>query len=202
MNTLDAIRTRRAVKHYDPSHKLTAEELEQLTDLALLSPTAFNIQHWRIVHVEDSALRERIQEVSWNQAQVTEASALFILCADTNAWQKSPERYWRNAPEAVQGFMLPAIDGYYRGNEQTQRDECMRSCGIVAQTLMLAARGMGYDSCPMDGFDFDKVAELIALPEDHLISMFVVVGKAKEEARPRAGQLDKAEVVLKNGFAV
>ena len=58
--------------------------------------------------------------------------------------------------------MVPAIE-LYRGKEQVQRDEAMRSCGIAAQTLMLAAKSMGYDSCPMDGFDFDKVAELIKL---------------------------------------
>ena len=58
----------------------------------------------------------------------------------------------------------------------------MRSCGIAAQTLMLVAKAMGYGSCPMDGFDFDTVAELINLPEDHVITMFVVIGKATQEA--------------------
>ena len=65
-------------------------------------------------------------------------------------------RYWINAPKEVQEFILPAIDDYYRGKDQVQRDEAMRSCGIAAQTLMLAAKSMGYDSCPMDGFDFEK----------------------------------------------
>ena len=65
---------------------------------------------------------------------------------------------------------------------------------------MLAAKDMGYDSCPMDGFDFDEVAEMINLPEDHVISMFVVVGKAIKEANPRAGQLDYSEVVIEDSF--
>jgi len=97
--------------------------------------------------------------------------------------------------------MLPAIDAYYRGRDQVQRDEAMRSCGIVAQTLMLAAKSMGYDSCPMDGFDFDKVAELIHLPDDHVIAMFVTIGKGTQEAWPRGGQLDLDEVVIENRFA-
>ena len=45
------------------------------------------------------------------------------------------------------------------GNEQVQRDEAMRSCGMAAMTLMLAAKEMGYDTCPMDGFDFDAVGK-------------------------------------------
>jgi len=94
----------------------------------------------------------------------------------------------------------PAIDDYYRGKEQVQRDEAMRSCGIVAQTLILAAKSMGYDSCPMDGFDFDKVAELIQLPDDHVIAMFVAIGKGTKEPWPRPGQLSLDEVVIKNSF--
>lgn len=108
--------------------------------------------------------------------------------------------YWVNAPQEVQGFMLPAIDEYYRGKDQVQRDEAMRSCGITAQTLMLAAKAMGYDSCPMDGFDFEAVAKLIHLPDDHAIAMFVAIGKGTKEAWPRPGQLAQDEVVIKNRF--
>ena len=96
--------------------------------------------------------------------------------------------------------MLPAIKQYYEGREQVQRDEAMRSCGIAAQTLMLTAAAMGYDSCPMDGFDFDAVAKLINLPEDHVISMFVVIGKGTKAAWPRPGQLPLEEVVIADKF--
>jgi nitroreductase len=96
--------------------------------------------------------------------------------------------------------METAIDGYYRENDQGQRDEAMRSAGIAAQTIMLAAKAMGYDTCPMDGFDFDKVGEIINLPDDHVISMFVVVGKALQAARPRPTQLPMDEVVLLDRF--
>jgi nitroreductase len=201
MKTVDAIRSRRAVKHYDANHDMTEEEVNELLSLAILSPTAFNIQNWRFVVVTDRALRKQIREVAWDQAQVTDASLFIVLCADLKSWEKQPDRYWVNAPQEVQEFMLPAIDDYYRGKDQVQRDEAMRSCGIVAQTLMLAAKSMGYDSCPMDGFDFDKVADLVKLPEDHVIAMFVAIGKGTKEAWPRPGQLDLDEVVIKNSFA-
>ena len=201
MDTKQAIEARRSVKHYDPEHSMTKDEIDQLLSLAALSPTAFNIQNWRFVLVANPDLRQKIREASWDQSQVTDASLLIVLCADLKAWEKEPKRYWRNAPEDVQEFVLPAIDNYYRGKDQVQRDEAMRSCGIAAQTLMLAAKSMGYDSCPMDGFDFEKVGELINLPDDHVISMFVVVGKPIQEARPRAGQLDLGEVVINDTFS-
>jgi nitroreductase len=201
MRTVDAIRSRRAVKHFDVNHSMTEEEVNELLSLAVLSPTAFNIQNWRFVVVTDQELKKQIREVAWDQAQVTDASLFIVLCADLKSWERQSSRYWINAPNEVREFMLPAIDDYYRGKDQVQRDEAMRSCGIVAQTLMLAAKSMGYDSCPMDGFDFKKVAELIHLPGDHVIAMFVAIGKSTKEAWPRPGQLDIDEVIIKNRFA-
>ena len=200
MKTVDAIRSRRSVKYFDANHSMPEEEVNELLSLAVLSPTAFNIQNWRFVVVADRALRKQIREAAWDQAQVTDASLFIVLCADLQSWDRQPVRYWIDAAKEIQEFMLPAIDGYYRGKDQVQRDEAMRSCGIAAQTLMLAAKSMGYDSCPMDGFDFEKVAELIHLPDDHVIAMFVAIGKGIKEAWPRPGQLSLEEVVIKNSF--
>lgn len=200
MDVFTAIETRRAVKHFDPEHKMSEEEIKKLLSYAMLSPTSFNIQHWRFVIVQDKELRKKIREVAWNQPQVTDSSLLIVLCADVKAWEKNPERYWRNAPEEVRNFVVPAIDSFYRGREQVQRDEAIRSCGIVAQTIMLVAKAMGYDSCPMIGFDFEAVAELINLPEDHVIGMMIAIGKATKPPWPRAGQLSYEEVVIIDKF--
>ena len=201
MDTQLAIQSRRSVKHFDPQHRLSEPEIERLLSLSLLSPTAFNIQHWRFVLIKDRTLRQQIRQVAWNQAQVTDASMLIVLCADLKAWQKQPERYWRNAPQATQDFLLPAIHDYYNEKPQVERDEAMRSCGIAAQTLMLSVKAMGYDTCPMDGFDFNEVAKLINLPQDHVISMFIAIGKALQPAQARGGQFAIDEVVFTDRFA-
>ncbi|MBU4499330.1 MAG: nitroreductase family protein [Gammaproteobacteria bacterium] len=201
MHTFDAIEQRRAIKQFDPSHRLSETEEARLLSAALLSPTAFNIQNWRLVAVRDPALRQQIRAHAWDQAQVTDASLLLVLCADLNAWEREPARYWRNASDGVRDFMLPAIDAYYRDRDQVQRDEAMRSCGILAQTLMLGAKSLGYDSCPMDGFDFEAVGKLIRLPDDHVMAMMLAVGKATAPAWPRGGQLTLDQVMLENTFA-
>jgi nitroreductase len=200
VDTFAAINARRAVKHYDPTHRMSEEEIDRLLGAAMQAPTAFNIQNWRFVVVRDPDLRKQIRAVSWDQAQVTDASILVILCADLKAWEKDPARYWRLAPQEVQDFLVPAIGPYYANQPQVQRDEAMRSCGIAAQTIMLAAKAMGYDSCPMDGFDFDAVGKLIGLPEDHCIAMFVAVGKGTKEAWPKPGQLPASDVVIHDRF--
>jgi nitroreductase len=69
-----------------------------------------------------------------------------------------------------------------------QRDDAQRSIGMAMQTLMLAAKSMGYESCPMIGFDIEKVAELINLPEDHVMGPMVAIGKG-EKTVAKAGPI-------------
>lgn len=200
MNVSTAIQNRRSIKAFDASHVISDAEVTQLFSLAKLAPTAFNIQNWRFVLLRDPALRQQVRAAAFDQAQVTDASLLVVLTADLKAWEKTPQRYWRDAAQPVQHAMLPMLDGYYRGREQVQRDEAMRSCGIAAQTLMLAAQEMGYDSCPMDGFDFDAVGKLINLPADHVIALFVAIGKGVQPAYPRSGPLALEEIMLTDRF--
>lgn len=200
MNAQEAIRARRAVKNFDAAHQFTAAEENELFDLAQHTPSSFNIQHWRIVNVKDKAVREQIKAAAWGQAQVTDASLLLVICADIKAWDKNPQRYWENAPQEVQDYLLPMVKPFYDGKEQLQRDEAVRSVGFIAQTLMIAAKGMGYDTCPMIGFDPDAVAKIINLPSDHMIGMLLVVGKATKPANPKGGTLPRETVVLTDRF--
>jgi len=199
METITAIKERRSVKHYDPNHEMSEAEIKALLELALLSPTSFNMQNWRFVVVTDPEKRAAIQAAAWNQAQVTEASITILLCAKLNAYEEAG-RYWVHAPQPVQDMLVPMIAPFYQNSTELQRDEAMRSIGIAAQTLMLTAKSMGYDSCPMIGFDPEKVAEIIDLPENHVIGMMLTVGKALKDANVRSGQLPYDEVVFRDGF--
>ncbi|MFP4560753.1 MAG: nitroreductase family protein [Thiohalorhabdus sp.] len=196
----NAMKARRAVKAFDPEFRIPEQEVQEILETAILSPTAFNIQNWRIVRVSDPELRGQIREVAWDQPQVTDASELLVLCADLKAWDREPERYWVDAPQEVQEMIVPNIRRYYDGRPDVARDEGMRSCGMIAQSLMLLATERGYDTCPMDGFDFKAVAELINLPEDHAISMMVAMGKRTKDPFPKPGQLPLEEVVVTDRF--
>lgn len=200
MELFNAIKERRAVKHYDKESAVSETDFNQIMSAVLLSPTSYNIQHWRFVRVTEPLLREQIQEAAWGQTQITEAAELIILCADTQAWNDNPQRYWANTPEDVQAMMLPMLESFYNGKKQLQRDEAMRSCGMAAQTLMLSAKALGYDTCPMIGFDNEQVSKIIKLPEQHVISMIITLGRAAKSANKRAGQLPLEQVLMENSF--
>jgi nitroreductase len=200
MKVSEAISARRAVKWYDPKHQIPEATFRTLMEHAILTPTAFNIQNWRFVRVKDMEQRKAIRAVAWDQAQVTDASELLVLCFDTKAWDREPERYWKNAPQEVQDFLLPALAEYYKDKPQVERDEGMRSCGLAGMAIMLMAKELGYDSCPMDGFDFDAVAKIIDLPADHEIAFMIAIGKGTKAPWPKPGQLPLEQVMVEDRF--
>lgn len=201
MNIVDAVHKRRAIKQFDADHKMTEEEERKLLEATIQAPTSFNIQHWRFVILRDPELRARIRkELGNDQAQMTDASLLILFTADLKAWQKSPERYWVNAPKEVAELLVNWMGPFHEGREWLQRDEAQRSIGMAMQTMMLVAQEMGYQSCPMIGFDIDKVEELIQLPDDHVMGPMVAIGKGTKDPWPKPGQLPLEELVRENSF--
>jgi nitroreductase len=200
VNTLETIESRRSIKHYDPQHVMPEADLAELIRLTKLAPSSFNIQNYRLLVVRDKALRQEIRAAAWDQAHVTDASVLFIMCADLKAHETDPSVYWAHAPQAVQDVLGPMIKPFYEGKDQLIRDEAMRSCGLAGMSLMLAAHAMGYDSCPMIGFDPDAVAKLVNLPADYTLGFMIPVGKKAKPAWPRGDRLPDSTVVIHDRF--
>ena len=200
MNVSEAIGARRSVKHYDPDHIMPEADLAELIRLIKLAPSSFNMQNYRILVVRDPEIRQQIRVAAWDQPQVTDASVLFIMCADLTSHLADPADYWSHAPEEVQNILGPMIKPFYEGNDSLIRDEAMRSTALAGMTLMLAAKGMGYDSCPMIGFDSAKVAELINLPENYAIGFMIPVGKQSQPGWERGDRLPDEKVVTYDRF--
>lgn len=201
MDIFEAIYGRHAVKHFDRRHRLSSGEELKLLEATIQSPTAFNIQHWRFVILRNPELRARIRaELGNGQSQITDATLLVLFTADVKAWQKNPERYCTNAPKEVAEMLIGMIGSFYEGREWLQRDEAQRSVGMAMQTLMLAAQGLGYQSCPMIGFDIEKVAELINLPADHVMGPMIAIGKRTKDPWQKTGQISLNELIVEDSF--
>ena len=123
-------------------------------------------------------------------------------CENTKRRLNTSDKYadlcWKDAPKETQNIILPMIHGFYDKNPELRRDEAIRSVSIFSQTLMLAVKSLGYDSCPMIGFDNKALSELINLPKDHVIGMMLPVGKAAQPAHPKAGFLPNDLIFTEN----
>ena len=179
---------------------MSSEDVSKLMQHVILTPTSYNQQNWRFVYVTDQDVKEKISVAARGQAQPRDGSLVVVLCGDMTAWKTEALRYWKNYPTEKQETIKASLERKYDGNPQNQRDEAIRSCAMAAQTIMLAARQMGLDSCPMVGFEYDELAKVINLPDEHLIVMMVVVGKRTEDASQRGGQLPLDQVAFENSF--
>jgi nitroreductase len=88
----------------------------------------------------------------------------------------------------------------HEGKDQLVRGATIRSSALAGMTLMLAAKGLGYDSCPMVCVEPVEVAKLIRLPADHVLSFMVAVGKQSWSAWPPGGRLPESEVFIHQRF--
>ena len=122
------------------------------------------------------------------------------MIADLSAWQTDPERCSRTAGPEISKVLAHSMTQFHAGREWLQRDDAMKSTGLAAMTLMLAAQDLGYNSCSIGGFDIDAVGRLIDLPDTHVVRMFVTIGKPFSDAWPRGGQLPIDEVTVRDHF--
>ncbi len=176
--------------------KLTEEETGQLLSLVSLSLSAFNVNNCRFVVVRDPDLRKEINKFSVNQPQLPHAASLIILCAGLTPGETNPGEYGDHdsgkRPASSRKKTLR------RDCDRKQRDEAMCSCGIAAQTLMLTAKAMNYDSWRLEGFEAEGVGKLINLPQDHVVAMLIVVGKNIKQLYHSPGQFN--DVVILDQF--
>lgn len=198
MELEQVLNERRSVKSYDPNHVISDEELRRLFESVVRSPSSFNLQHWRFVLVRDEERRRQMQGACYGQTHVGECSVDIVVCGKLDAHEDA-ERVWADAPAEVAGKMVPMIGGFYATNDQLKRDEAIRSASLASMSLMLVARSMGLDTCPMIGIDPKQVAELIGLPDDHIPVMLITLGKAATAGRPSA-RLPVNEVVRLETF--
>ena len=185
MEFSEIVQKRFSVKSYDPEKNISDAELRELFDEVVLSPSSFNLQHWKFVAVKAPEIKKKLKEAAWDQSQMEDCSVAVLVCGKLDAYKDAPKIY-KEAPGAIQEKVLPMIQGFYEGKDQLQRDEAIRSASLAAMTLMYGATSRGWGTCPMIGFDPKVVADILKLTPNLIPVMFVVLGHQKEAPRPRS----------------
>jgi len=194
-----AIRARRSLKSFDPT-PLDDSMLQRLFELVRLSPSSYNLQHWRFVVVRDAAGRAALRAAAFGQRHVEECGAVVVVCGKLTAHEDA-ERVQGHVPDsAIRGRIVDLIRKSYGSDPRLRRDEAIRSCSIAAMTLMLAAQSLGLATCPMIGFDPRKVAGIVRMPADHIPALLVVLGRPGPVPPFPTSRLPLAEIVKLETF--
>jgi nitroreductase len=185
MTVTEALHNRRAIPFYDTSVSISLEEVDRLIETASLSPSSMNLQPWKFLVVTTAEAKAKLQSVSYNQAKISEASAVVVVVADLNFHQNAEAiadgavaRGYFPA-DKKQGFLDMAHGGF--SDPEARRVEAIRSSSLFAMSFMLVAKEAGWDTSPMGGFDPEGILREFNIAPGHLPVIEICIGKAKPD---------------------
>jgi nitroreductase len=185
LSVIDAIQSRVSIRKF-VQEPMNQDDLREILELASLAPTANNVQPARFIVIQNPELQKKLQAVSYNQSQVTNAPAVIVVYSDFEDVLENAEQ---NFPASMGEEQIKAraasLRQNYAGQDVAQRGHWgLTQANITFGFLMLAARGKGYDTVPMLGFEPQKVKELLGLPDHVQFAGLLPIGKRAEEGFP------------------
>jgi len=191
---------RRSVKFFDKSRKIDEELFRKIIDTAVLAPSAYNLQPWRIIAVESEEAKQRLYNAAMKQDKVLEAPIVLIVVADYEGWSESNpmwEHIAKTANEKRLAGAMRATKRLYGADEKRQIKYAESNTGLLAMSIMLAAKYYGVDSHPMSGMHAEQVKEEFALKPSESACMLICLGYFDQSAElaPRAKRRGFDEIV-------
>lgn len=179
---------RRSIRNYDPTVKISRQEMTEILTKATLAPSSVNLQPWRFVVIDSPQGKATLAPLAkFNQTQVETSAAVIAVFADMNSLDYADEIYGQAVAEGhmlaeVRDMQLPAIKGLISTMTPEQlKDMNLIDAGLVSMQLMLAARAYGYDTNPIGGYEKDKIAEAFDMDKERYYPvMLISMGKAKD----------------------
>ena len=171
-------KARRTERSFDAGIDISDVDVKAILQLASYSPSAFNLQHWRFVVTRDESVKSDLFAYCYFQKQIIECSAVITVCGNLSAYLEA-QLIYEDQPSEVKNKFIPMINTIYSSDPELQRDEVMRSGGLVSMSIMYAAKNEGWSTGPMIGFDPKKVSLRLNLEENIIPVMMLTIGKPK-----------------------
>lgn len=172
MTFKESLNFRHACKIFDENKGISDTDFHEILEAARLAPSSFGLQHWKILVIENVELRNRLRQVCWNQAQITTASKLVIVLARMS--ELEPDSQYVAQTTAKGGktkeqheAYLARYKGFFDANIADNKDKLFgwskAQCFLAAGSMMSMAATLGIDSCPIEGFEENKVLEILGI---------------------------------------
>ncbi len=197
---MDILKNRITTHSFAKGAALSAHEVRDLIATVTMTPSSFNIQHWRFIAVTDQARKDELQAIAFNQSQVGDSAVTFIVLADLRGHELAQEIMDRSVVAGT--IERDAADQWvamsarrYGQNPAEARDEAIRSGSMASMALMAAVADKGWVSCPMIGFEPARLKEAFAINERYLPIMLIAVGRAPARRYGRMERLTVDEVL-------
>jgi nitroreductase len=189
MEFRDIVMQRYATRKFD-RRKVPEVKMRELEELIRFAPSALNIQPWKIKVVTDGKVKEDLRAATWDQEQITTCSHLLVFCANTD-FKSLIARLERLMQEAkvpgddVKMVMGMAREYFLSSPPEVQFAMAQHHVFLALGNALNGAKSLGFDSCPMGGFDPKEYSRILGLPPNLVPTMLCPVGYAADEPEPK-----------------
>ena len=204
MNTFEeAMDFRHACKVFDDTKKISDADIRFILEAGRKSPSSFGMEAWKFLVITNEELKAKLRPACWDQVQVTSSSHLVIVLAGIESVKpESGEVLKRFSRRDMPQETLDFYMGIYASHlENTLSSDAnieawtAKQSYIAAGNMMTAAATLGIDSCPIEGFDKEKVEEILGLDTSkYRLSVVIPFGYRLNEQSTQL-RLDFDEVV-------
>ncbi len=208
LSLTEAIKTRRAARAFRPT-PLPDGVLEAIFDLALQSPSGYNLQPWRFIVVKETANKEKLKACAFDQPQISQAPVVLICCGDRRII--NPDYIEEmiqlgitsgGVNEKYAEFMRGAIPQLFEYKPSFESLEAWtnRHTMLAVAYLTIVAKAFGVDSCPMEGFVSAQVKEAFEIPDEVDVCCLLPLGYADEPTKRYGGRFGMERVCYGESF--
>jgi len=195
METKALFDERRSVNFFDKNKNIEESQIKEIINLAVLAPSAFNLQPWRILVVKSEEKKKRLFDLANQQEKILEASATLIIIGNKEGYANA-NPVWDEMLQSVGGNQQ-MVDGakqaasfLYGSTDERKLKFAESNAGLLAMSIMIAAKEFGVDTHPMSGIDFDGIHKEFELKDWESVVMTICMGyydKSKQlyPRRPR-----------------
>lgn len=189
MDFSDIVMQRYATKKFD-GKKVPEETINKLIDLVRYAPSALNLQPWKIKVITDQKIKEQLRPVSFDQPQISTCSHLLVFCADTGFDDLILRLEALMKKNGIPADMIAQVIGMAKGFVSMMTPE-QQAAWAQAQTYLAlgnalnGAKALGFDSCPMGGFDAKEYSRILKIPAHLVPVMLCPVGYAADKPSPK-----------------
>jgi nitroreductase len=182
MEFKDIVMQRYATKKFD-GKKIPQEKIDELLEMIRYAPSSSNIQPWKIMIISDKETKEKLFSYSNNQMQITTCSHLLVFCADTELDSKI-EKIIKMLPHA-KDYYLGIKKGFDAMTEEQKLSWAQRQLFLALGNALNGAKSLGFDSCPMEGFNPVEYTKILKLPKNLVHTVLCPIGYAADTPRPK-----------------
>lgn len=202
-NFTEAMGFRHACKAFDTTKKISDEDMHYILECGRKSPSSFGMEAWKFLVITNEALKAKLRPACWNQEQITSCSHLVIVLAGIDSVKvESGEVEKRFARRDMPQESLDMYMGLYASHlaKTLSSDENIyywtaKQSYIAAANMMSGAAFIGIDSCPIEGFEKEKVEEILELDTSKFQLAMVLPFGYRRNPQPEQIRLPFDEVV-------